>query len=430
MVKHDHIAKLASSARKERAGAVRWMRTLLVLVCLCAAFVVGFAVRGDQQLLATLGFSHGTAEGGAVPGSAAAKDKDVYNSLSKRVSEVEDIIKQDSLDSYDLDTATTNVFGALANATKDTYLRYYDPARYASIMRENSGDYAGIGVLFSEYNGQAYVVDVFENSAAQAAGVCQGDFVVAIDGDRSQEWSMSEVATALDRKEGDTVVVTWRRPASLEAEGGDEFTTTLTCSQYDKKNVTSELSDDKVGYIKVRQLTQNSSSLTKQAVTDLAAQGAVSYVLDLRDNPGGYLTQAVDLASLFVKSGTIVQIQTKDGKSAKSATGNVATDKPVVVLVNENTAAAAEVLASALQESQRAQLVGTRTLGKGSVQVTRDLSFGGALRYTAAYYLSPQGRDINGVGVTPNVSIELSGDASNDNQKNLAMETAQSLVRE
>lgn len=430
MVKHDHIAKLAASARKERARTLRWMRVLLVIVCLCAAFVVGFVVRGDQQLLATLGFSAHTTEGVVAPGTAAAKDKDVYNSLSKRVSEVEDIVKGDSLDSYDLDAATTNVLSALANTTEDTYLRYYDPARYASIMRDSSGNYAGIGVLFSEYNGQAYAVDVFENSVAQAAGVRQGDYVVAIDGDRSQEWSMSEVMTALDRNEGDTVVVTWRRPASLEAEGGDEYTTTLTCSKYDKKNVTSDLSDDNVGFIKVRQLTQNSSSLTKQAIADLASQGATSYVLDLRDNPGGYLTQAVDLASLFVKSGTIVQIQTKDGKSAKSATGNVATDKPVVVLVNENTAAAAEVLAVALQESQRALLVGTRTLGKGSVQVTRDLSFGGALRYTAAYYLSPQGRDINGVGVTPNVSVGLSGDASNDNQKNLARETAQSLVRE
>lgn len=429
MVKHDHIAKLVASARKERARTLRWMRVLLVIVCLCAAFVIGFVVRGDQQLLVTLGFSAPTTEGAGAPGTAAAKDKDVYNSLSKRVSEVEDIVKGDSLDSYDLDAATTNVFSALANTTEDTYLRYYDQARYASIMRDSSGNYAGIGVLFSEYDGQAYAVDVFENSVAQAAGVRQGDYVVAIDGDRSQEWSMSEVVTALDRNEGDTVVVTWRRPSSLETEGGNEYTTTLTCSTYDKKNVTSELSDDNVGSIKVRQLTQNSSSLTKQAIADLASQGATSYVLDLRDNPGGYLTQAVDLASLFVKSGTIVQIQTKDGKNAKSATGNVATDKPVVVLVNENTAAAAEVLAVALQESQRALLVGTRTLGKGSVQVTRDLSFGGALRYTAAYYLSPQGRNINGVGVTPNVSVGLSGDASNDNQKNLARETAQSLVR-
>ena len=109
---------------------------------------------------------------------------------------------------------------------------------------------------------------------------------------------------------------------------------------------------------------------------------------------------------------------------------NVATDKPLVVLVNENTAAAAEVLAAALQENQRATLVGASTLGKGSVQVVRDLSFGGALRYTAAYYLTPQGRTINDVGVTPDVSVGLGGEAGSDNQRSLALETAQSLARE
>lgn len=180
----------------------------------------------------------------------------------------------------------------------------------------------------------------------------------------------------------------------------------------------------------MRQLTQTSADLVKQALADLGSQGALSFVLDIRDNPGGYLTQAVDLASLFVKSGSIVQIETKDGKSVKSATGNVATDKPLVVLVNENTAAAAEVLAAALQENQRATLVGASTLGKGSVQVVRDLSFGGALRYTAAYYLTPQGRTINDVGVTPDVSVGLGGEAGSDNQRSLALETAQSLARE
>ena len=174
-----------------------------------------------------------------------------------------------------------------------------------------------------------------------------------------------------------------------------------------------------MGYMKVRQLTQTSADLVKQALADLGSQGALSFVLDIRDNPGGYLTQAVDMASLFVKSGSIVQIETKDGKSVKSATGNVATDKPLVVLVNENTAAAAEVLAAALQENQRATLVGASTLGKGSVQVVRDLSFGGALRYTAACYLTPQGRTINDVGVTPDVSVGLGGEAGSDNQRSL-----------
>ncbi|HIW76174.1 MULTISPECIES: S41 family peptidase [Gordonibacter] len=428
MAKHTDRLE-AASAHKARLRNQRLARSFALVICVCVAFVAGFFVRGDAPLLESLGFGPVLEATGAPVGPASGKDKTTYNSLSARVSEVEDALANDSLDSYDLDAATDSVLDAFSDVTQDAYLRYYDPARYSSLVGDSSGSYAGIGVLFSEYNGLAYVVDVFDGSSAQAAGVRVGDFVVAVDGDRGQEWSMNEVTSALDRGEGESVVVTWRRPATLEAEGGEEFTTTLTCSTYDVKNVTTEL-DDKVGYIKLRQLTQNSSSLVKQAVGELASQGALSFVLDIRDNPGGFLTQAVDVASLFVKSGTIVQIETKDGKSAKSATGSVATDKPLVVLVNENTAAAAEVLAVALQESQRATLVGTSTLGKGSVQVVRDLSFGGALRYTAAYYLSPQGRQINGVGVAPNITIGLAGEAAGDSQKSLALETAQSLVQE
>ena len=194
------------------------------------------------------------------------------------------------------------------------------------------------------------------------------------------------------------------------------------------KNVTTELSDS-VGYIQLRQISQNSADLVRQAISDLDAQGAQAYVLDLRENPGGYLTQAVDISSYFVKSGTIVRIVTTGAdETTKNATGSVLTDKPLMVLVNGNTSSAAEVIAASLQDNQRATLVGATTLGKGSVQVTHDLSFGGALRYTAAYYKSPLGHDIDGLGINPDVAIALSSDE--DNQKSFALEMAQSMVRE
>lgn len=411
---------MAASARKARERNLRFIRLFSLVICICVAFSLGFLTRGNDALLSSLGFaSLVNPETGT--GGAGSQTKDVYNSLSERVSEVEDALVGDSLDSFDLDATTASVLDAFADSTEDAYFRYYDPARYQSLMQGGEG-YRGIGVLFSEYNGRAYAVDVFEGSSAQLAGVQQGDFVVAIDGDRGQDWSQTEVVGALNREEGEAVVITWRRPDTLEAEGGEEFTTSLTCSTSTERNVEAVL-EDEVGLITLKQLTANAAQLVREAVTDLESQGAQAFVLDIRDNPGGYLTQAVDVASLFVKSGTIVQIQTKDGKSSKAATGASATDKPLVVLVNGNTAAAAEVLASALRDSQRATLVGSTTLGKGSVQVVRDMSFGGALRYTAAYYLTPQGRDINGVGVVPHVSVE-----SSEDQRSIALETAASLV--
>lgn len=426
MAKKPENLQGAAASRKAHARNVALAKAFLCAIAVCAAFALGFLARGNAPLMESLGFLSPSGEQG--PSASSSQAADTYTSLGARVSEVEQMVGEDSLDSFDLDQATSSVLDAFAASTKDSYLRYYDAARFAALSKDSANQYGGIGVLFSEYNGRAYAVDVFEGSGAQLANVQVNDFVVAIDGDRSHDWTQTEVAAALKREEGSDVVITWRRPATLEDAGGREFTTTLAVSNSTVKNVTAEL-HDAVGYIQLRQVSQNASDLVKAALSDLDGQGAQAFVLDIRDNPGGYLTQAVDTASLFVRSGALVRIQTTEPQeSTKNATGTVATDKPLVVLVNGNTAASAEVLAAALQDNQRATLVGATTLGKGSVQVTRDLSFGGALRYTAAYYLSPLGHAIDGVGVVPDVQVGAADD--DDNQKALALETAQSLVKE
>ncbi len=416
----------AEKARRARERNQHLARVLGLVVIVAVAFVAGFLVRGEGAFLATLGFPTAGEEANA-PASGQA-GKSTFDSVSARVSEVEDVLAGNSVVSYDLDAATAQALAAFSAATEDDYLTYFDPARYELYVRESAEDsHAGIGVLFSEYDGRAYVSDVFEGSSAAAQGVQQGDFVAAIDGDDSHEWSMTETVKALSREDGATAVVTWMRPSTQEADSGEEFTTTLECSTYAVPNVTTELAGT-VGYIKLKQITQNADDLVDEAVASLTAQGATSFVLDIRDNPGGYLTQAVDVANLFVKSGVIVEIETLDGSTTKTATGAVATDAPLVVLVNGYTSAAAEVLAAALQDNQRAQVVGTQTMGKGSVQVVRELSFGGALRYTAAYYKSPLGHDIDGVGVLPDKTV-AAGSAASDAQKRLALETAESLVQ-
>ena len=427
MADRENNQRSAARTRKRRARSYRLIRVFLAIILICVAFAAGFAVRGQSAFLQSLGFP--AAITGITQGDTDVQTakKDVYNALSSRVAEVEDILSSDSLDAYDLDVATEAALSAFGTASNDSYLRYYTPDRYNALLNTQDEGYAGIGVLFSEYRGQAYAVDVFEGAPAQLEGVQEGDFIVSINGDRSQTWSRSEVAAVLSQSQGASVVITWRRPESLEADGGTEYTTTLECAEYDEENVTTEYnSDRRVGYIKLKQLTQNSSSLVQGALTDLQGQGARAFVLDLRDNPGGYLSQAVDLASLFMSSGTVVEVQTIDGQSAKAASGQPATDLPLVVITNKNTAAAAEVVAAALKESQRATLVGTTTLGKGSVQILHELTFGGAMRYTAAYYLTPEGHAIDQVGVTPSVSLDNSGDG--DAQKDYAIELAGSRV--
>ena len=416
--------------RKMRARNYRLIRIFLTVICLCLAFGAGFLVRGNAPLLASLGFpSSVTGITKAEQTENKTAKKDAYNSLSVRVSEVEDILKGDSLDTYNLDEATESTFAGLAQASNDPYLRYYSSDRYSSLLNSRDEGYAGIGVLFSEYDGKAYAVDVFEGAPAQLDGVQAGDFIVSINGDSSQTWSRSEVAAVLSQNQGEKVVITWRRPESLESDGGEQFTTTLECTEYNEPNVTFEYDGNRrVGYIKVKQFTQNAAALVQNAISDLSAEGASAYVLDLRDNPGGYLSQAVELASLFMSSGTVVEVQTVDGISAKAASGQPATDRPLVILTNKSTAAAAEVVAGACKESQRAMLVGTTTLGKGSVQVLHELSFGGAIRYTAAYYLTPEGHAIDKSGVTPDVTLEQSEEG--DAQYDYAMEVAASMATE
>ena len=420
--------RAVARTRKIRARNFRLIRIFGFIIALCLAFSVGFMVRDYPGFLDSLGLPSSITGIAKTKASDTASAEDVYNSLSARVNEVENMLKGDSLDSYELGTATESVLNALAEASDDPYLRYYSPERYSSLLNTQDEGYAGIGVLFSEYKGQAYVVDVFEGSQAQLSDVREGDFVVSINGDNSQTWSRSEVAAVLSQTEGSNVVITWRRPKSLEADGGEEYTTTLACKEIDEPNVTSSYSRDRrVGYIKVKQLTQNAALLAQKALEDYTSQDAGAFVLDLRDNPGGYLTQAVDLASLFMSSGTVVEVQTKDGTSAKSASGKPVTDAPLVVLVNKNTAAAAEVVAAALKESQRANsIVGQNTLGKGSVQVMSELTFGGAMRYTAAYYLTPEGHAIDKTGVSPTIPL----DADKQAQRSYAIELAASLVTE
>ena len=420
--------RVAARTQKIRARNSRLIQIFVVVILACAMFAAGFLVRDHPYFLQRLGFPD-TVTGLATNIADQNDTKDVYNSLSVRVAEVEDKLKNDSLDEYDLDEVTVKTLEAFAGATYDPYLRYYTAERYRELLNQVGEGYAGIGVLFSEYNGMAYVVDVFDGSEAQLAGIQEGDFVESINGDNSQSWSRAEVAAKLSQSKGSTVVITWRRPESLEADGGETFTTTLMCAEYDQTNVDTEYdADRRVGYIKVRQFTQNSASLVQTAITELTAQGAGAFVLDVRDNPGGYLSQAVDMASLFMSSGTVVEIHTVDGIITKNASSQTATALPLVVITNKNSAAGAEILAAALKESQRATVIGTTTMGKGSVQTISVLSFGGALRYTAAYYKTPEGRDIDRVGVAPDVTVEMTDEG--DAQKVYAIGVATSLVRE
>ena len=425
MAKHGETKREQNAARLENMQVRRAARIFTVILVFAIAFAGGFLLRGNEPLMKRLGIG-ATTSTQVNPGQTISGN--TYDSLAARIAEVQGTLEKESLDEYDLNAATTSLINALLADIEDPYARYLDSERYQKFLQDlSTTDYVGIGVIFAEQGQTVYAADVFADSVAAGSGVQVGDVIVAIDGTRTQGMTASEVNNTIFREAGSSVVTTWRRPSSTGAESGEEFTVTLHCSQYKEKNVETELTNENVGVIKVAQITQNSSSLVSDAVKSLAASGALSFVLDLRDCPGGYLTQAVAIANLFMKSGTIVQIDSNGATTTKAVSSAAITDAPLYVLVNDKTAAAAEVIAGALQDSKRATIVGDTTMGKGTMQVTRELSFGGALRYTAAKYKTPLGYEIDGSGISPDIHVSLEGDA--DNQKSLAADMAASQNR-
>ncbi|MDO4501588.1 MAG: S41 family peptidase [Coriobacteriia bacterium] len=412
--------RMMAHQRKEQERKSRMAQLFVFVIAVAAAFVLGVLARSNMDLMAWLGIETEATATQQAAGTAVSSS--TYDSFSARLAEVESILNNDSLDSFNLDATTNALMRSLAESTEDPYFRYFDEQRYELYVKENtSKKYSGVGVLFGESDGRAYVAEVFAGSEAESKGVLVGDVVSAVDGDSTSAWTNTEVNSVISSKQGEDVNITWERPGAADKK---TFSTTLKCLDYKETNVTYRMKENNVGYVKVSQFTQNAATLVSGALKKLDEKGARSFVLDLRNCPGGFLSQAVDIASLFVKSGNVVQVKTRTGLSERTVSGSTATDAPLVVLVNGRTAAAAEVLAACLSDNSRATLVGTKTMGKGSVQIVQTLSFGGAVRYTAAFYLSPTGHDINSQGVSPDYTV--SGD---DIQLSYACQTAASLVK-
>ncbi len=410
-------ATKVASQNKRNASIAKFLGACIFI---CLIFCAGFWVRGNTGLLSIVGLTSFGVESEVNPGQTVTGD--TQDSISARIAEVEGVLKQDGVGTYDLDKATEEVLSAFTATTNDPFLRYYDEKSYQAYLASTTNPEAGIGVLFGEDGEAVYAADVFEDSSAAAAGVQAGDQIESINGVSSDSWTIPDVLRAFEDTDDETVYVSWRRVSSNSAEKDEIFSTNLAYSSSTKTNVTYTL-DNSVAVIKVTQITSDSSSLVSHAVTQASEEGAQAFVLDLRDVPGGYLTQAVEIAALFIPSGTVVQIQTVDATTTRSADGESITADPLVVLVNERTAGCAEVLVAALQETDRAEVVGVQTQGKGSVQVMQPLSFGGALRYTAAYYLTPQGLQIDNKGVSPDVEV-----SSTSSQTDVAIDVARSQI--
>jgi carboxyl-terminal processing protease len=374
--------------------------SLLVILLAALLFVAGNLASSLRVI--DLGSLVGLRDPASV-GSASVDEEVSTAQLAARLDEVAFFLDTDALYRYtqeDLDSATTAAVRALIETSGDSYAQYYTPEEYAEYLRSSEGEYSGVGIVLTAEDEGITVLQVYAESPAFDAGILPGDVLLSVDGD-AHDWGLGEAIEAIRRPIGAEVTLVWRR-------GTEERETTLVLREVNIPTIVSHLMEQEgrtIGYVYLRRFNMRSSSELGEVLRDLEARGAQSFILDLRGNPGGYLTQAIGITSLFVPEGAVVQIESRRSVAAEMADGETVTDRPLVVIVNGGSASASELVAAALQDHGRAQIVGEVTYGKGTVQDIRELSWGGALKYTIAHYLSPNGKTLDGVGVTPDIFV-------------------------
>ncbi|MFB2895811.1 carboxyl-terminal processing protease CtpC [Aerosakkonemataceae cyanobacterium BLCC-F50] len=289
----------------------------------------------------------------------------------------------------------------------DPYTRFMDPQEFKSMQIDTSGELTGVGIQLTqdEDTKKIVVISPIEGTPAAKAGVLAKDEIVKIDGKNTTGMSVNDVVNLIRGPVGSEVNLTIKRK-------NQEQTFKLKRERIEIHPVRFNARKDApggVGYIRLNQFSANSAPEMRAAIQALEKQGVAGYILDLRSNPGGLLYSSIDIARMWLKEGSIVSTVDRQGESERQkANHRQLTDKPLVILVDGGSASASEILSGALQDNNRAVLVGTKTFGKGLVQSVRPLGDGSGLAVTIAKYFTPSGRDINHAGIAPNVVIELS----------------------
>ena len=339
--------------------------------------------------------------------------------LTRQVSDLFNLMQREALDPPSETTATVGALNGLLQSNGDRYARFLaedELQRYEESMR---GSFGGIGVLLGESNGTTHVLQVYDDTPAQRAGIQEGDFFYSVDGERRDDWLTSDVSYYVRGEVGTDVEITMIRPwpedieampMTMEHPLGEPYTVTITRAIIEAPVTDVKMFDDNIGYVRIFDFNRRVTDELRDDIEQLIDEGAQSLILDLRNNPGGDLNQAVGVASLFIESGPIVQIESVNSSmpDVLNARGQGLSEQlPLIVLVNGASASASEIVAGAIQDHERGVVVGTDTFGKASVQ-TQIPFRRGAVFMTTAHYLTAIGRVIDDEGTEPDIYVEMS----------------------
>ena len=365
----------------------------------------------------------GTSKTSKKSSSTSNSEELLDDSTKTKLELLEQLVDESYSGDIDMDDLQEGLYRGYIDGLGDKYSVYYDEDETKALMQSTSGEFGGIGALFSQDKDTKVItfLKVYEGSGAEEAGFKVDDILYKVDGKDISGEDLSEVVSKIRGDEGTTVELT-----VLRGDDGEEYTATVTRKIVQTDTVYHEMKEDKIGYIQVTEFDDVTTDQYKEALEDLENQGMKGLVVDLRNNPGGNVDTVTDMLDLMLPEGTTLSIKDKQGKeSVYESDDEHQFTKPLVVLVNENSASASEIFSGAIQTFGTGKVVGTTTYGKGVVQQIFDLKDGTSVKLTIAEYLIAGQFGINGKGVTPDVEVQYEKDAQNpdrDNQLEKALE--------
>ncbi len=352
----------------------------------------------------------------------------ISESLEEKIKYMLYIMETNGLNGVDYEALVDGMLHGLVDGLDDDYAAYYNAEELAEVQQSNAGTYYGIGVTVQQdiESGVVTVIEVTADGPAEEAGVQPEDIIYMVGEEYAADMDINEIVAKIKGAEGTTVNVTFYRPSTYEY-------LTYDLERRNLKQIISygEMLEDNIGYIRIKSFDEITYEQLVETVEGLKGQGMEAVVLDLRSNTGGLLTSLVEVAETFLPKGsTILTIEDKNGVVEEYITKEASyLGLPMVVLVNQYTASAAEALTGSIQDYELGAIVGTTTFGKGIVQNTYPISDGTAIKLTIAKYMTPDGKCIQDEGIEPDVVVELD-DSNEDNQLAKALEVLKEKMSE
>ena len=319
-----------------------------------------------------------------------------------------------------MDSAINGVLQSL-----DPYSAYMSPKIFEEMQTETSGEFGGLGIEVSMEAGVVKVITPIDDTPAAKAGIKAGDYIVRINGEQVQGKTLMQAVNLMRGKIGTSIEITVRRKGLRKAK-----IFKIKREIIEIQSVSSKTIENEIGYLRLRAFNENSSNQLKKEIQKISKnKDILGYIFDLRNNPGGLLTQAIQISDFFLNDGEIVSTKGRKSREDRkffAKKGDKIKGKPLIVLINNGSASTSEIVAGALQDHKRAILLGETTYGKGSVQSIIPLKNNGAIRLTISKYYLPSGKSISAIGVLPDIKIEEEGDeffinTVTDNQLNYAI---------